>query len=321
MVFCANNPYPEIGVDMLRKAFLTIILFVVFGSDALAQSQFSPVITKMENSIFGIDYSSQSDEMRLKRLEENIYGTTSPKSVEQRVAKLSKDLSADLMGQEIKPKEDSFAEDESTPAEEIPKADKNINYPIVNQLENQIFKKEYKSMDINQRLANLEQNVFKKVYNDDLNTRVERLRTSLIPSSFAAPASEEESTFDYDDVLSQNTPDNDKYFYKNYNKNDSVLDEYQSSADVTVPLGALEKSVFRKSFPDDSVSSRLSRLEAQVLKSNFSQEDPQTRLDRLSSAQRAQKSAGKYDNNRFSQHMSTAMQLGALVLMVLACIL
>ena len=35
----------------------------------------------------------------------------------------------------------------------------------------------------------------------------------------------------------------------------------------------------------------------------------------------AEKSAGKYDSNKFSQNLATAMQIGTIILMVLACIL
>ncbi len=88
----------------------------------------------MEKSLFGVDYSSQNDVMRLKRLEEAVYGN-SFSIVSQRVNKLSEDLSADLIGQEIKPKRDTFAEEDDGYKEQIPKADSNISYPTVDNLE------------------------------------------------------------------------------------------------------------------------------------------------------------------------------------------
>lgn len=60
------------------------------------------------------------------------------------------------------------------------KADANVNYPIVDKLEDTTFNKEFKSLDINKRrLANLEQKTFNKTYDkDSLNDRVERLKGS-----------------------------------------------------------------------------------------------------------------------------------------------
>jgi len=107
----------------------------------------------------------------------------------------------------------------------------------------------------------------------------------------------------------------------NYNQNNSVLDSYNQDSDIVVPLGALEKKILRKSYPNDAVQTRLVRLETKVFQSTFTQDDEQTRLDRISSAYQAQKSSKKYDNNKFSQHMATAMQVGAFLLMILAVVL
>ena len=54
---------------------------------------------------------------------------------------------------------------------------------------------------------------------------------------------------------------------------------------------------------------------------NFTSDDNETRINRISSAYKAQKSAAKYDTNKFSQNITTAVQIGTLLLMVLACIL
>ena len=53
----------------------------------------------------------------------------------------------------------------------------------------------------------------------------------------------------------------------------------------------------------------------------FSNEDAQTRIKRLNSANKAKKSKPKYDSQKFSQHMSTAMEIGAMILMILAMVL
>jgi len=307
-----------------------IILLMFCGLSANAQGQFSPLISKMENSLFGINYDSQNDDVRLKRIEEVVYGQSSSKPVQQRVEKLRKDLAADVIGQEIKPKKDTFAEDDSVAREEVPKADSNVNYPMVNMLEDEVFHKEYKTTEINKRLSNLEQQSFHRVYSDDLNTRVDRLKAAILANSrVAGHNSDDSADSDYsqdsyqpNDLMSQNMPQPDDYFSTpNYNRQNSVLDGVPSSSSIQVPLSALEKSVLRKSFPDDPTSNRLSRLESKIFNTSFGQDDDETRLDRLSSAYRAQKSSKKYDSNKMSQHMSTAVQIGAMLLMVLAFVL
>jgi len=292
----------------------------------------------MEKSLFGLDYSNQADEARLKRIEEIVYGEQSASPVAQRVGKLSKDLSVDLMGQEIKPKADTFADEDGSSREGIPKADSNVNYPIVDKLEDQTFKKEYKTLDINKRLVNLEQKTFSKTYdNDSLNERVERLKTAILRQDYYADNSSGNSSDYSDDHLSSqsmsqnemadpNLPSQDDNFgTPDYNSQKSVLDDYKGGGNTTlrssIRLSSLEKSILKRSFPDDSVSDRLSRLENIVFNTSFDQDDTQTRVNRLSSAYQAQKSARKYDSNKMSQHVATAMQIGAMLLMVLAFVL
>lgn len=324
----------------MKKQFLAAFLIcmcVIWGGTSYAQSQFSPVIAKIENSLFGMAYNNQNDEARLSRIEQVVYGSASTKPVQQRVSKLSSDLSADLIGQEIKPKTDTFAEEEDEYKEVIPKADSNINYPVVNKLEDQVFNKEFKTLDINKRLSNLEQKTFNRVYNDDLNARVERLKGSIMHTSDNMIAEDDDGYSGFGsrptggasspyDSGNDNLPEDDiasqgNYYGPSYNTNNSVMDDYQSNNSIEIPLSALEKSVLKRSFPDDTVSNRLTRLEDNVFNSSFDQDDTETRLDRLSSAYRAKKTSKKYDSNKMSQRTSTAVQIGALLLMVLAFVL
>lgn len=318
-----------------------IFAFSLLGGRCFAVSQFSPSLTRMEKSLFGVDYSTQDDNARLKRIEEVVYGspTTSPSSVPQRVNKLTKDLAADLMGQEIKPKKDTFAEDEEGYKEAIPKADSSVNYPVVDGLERKVFNKDFKTTDINQRLASLEKNVFKKTYNDDLNSRVDRLKMAIQPEKVAqsydyddsddsAESGGASSLSDPTDVFGDNPPTQSWVSPKNripispsYNSQNSVLDEYDGDTDVEIPLAALERSVLKKSFPNDTVSNRLTRMELKVFSSSFADDDAQTRLDRIASAYQAQKTSKKYDGNKFAQHSAAAMQVGAILLMILAAII
>lgn len=329
----------------MKRLATVIVIFVIFwGLRVNAQSQYSAVLAKMENSLFGMDYPAQSDDARIKRIEETVYGSSSSSPLPQRVDKLSKDLSADLIGQEIKPKKDTFAEDDNNPQEQVPKADKNVNYPIVNNLEKEVFKQEFKDTEINQRLANLEQKVFKKTYNDDLNSRVERLKAAVMPESITTSAldDDDEIISKYNqrniDSLMDETAQFQDYNYErpddnkgnptgygasvpSYNRNNSVLDSYHSNSDTAIELSQLERVILKKSFPDDVISNRLIRLELKVFNSTFTDDDEQTRMDRIASAYQAKKSSKKYDSNKFAQHAATAMQVGAFLLMILAMVL
>ena len=79
--------------------------------------------------------------------------------------------------------------------------------------------------------------------------------------------------------------------------------------------------LYKTKYENEPMDKRLSRVEMSVFGTEFSQDSESERLMRLSSAINAQKSARKYDSNKFSQNMATAFQIGTLILMVLACIL
>lgn len=100
-----------------------------------------------------------------KKSMENLYCSNSKQSCE-----IKKDLAADLMGQEIEPKEDTFAEEEDSwvTAKEPAEAAK-MDYPVINELERHVFNKEFKDQNIKTRLSNLESKTFgkpmiKKIY-------------------------------------------------------------------------------------------------------------------------------------------------------------
>ena len=78
---------------------------------------------------------------------------------------------------------------------------------------------------------------------------------------------------------------------------------------------------YKTKYENQPTSERLTRIETSVFGTSFPNDSDSERIERLSSAIQAQKSARRYDSNRFNQNMATAFQIGTLILMVLACIL
>ena len=93
------------------------------------------------------------------------------------------------------------------------------------------------------------------------------------------------------------------------------------SMNVRYKLSLLEQRLLKNTFVDETNNDRLARLENVVFDTQFYNDDEHERLDRLETALKAKKSSPKYDSNKFQQGLSTAMQIGAMVLMVLAFIL
>lgn len=291
-------------------------------------------LDKIEKSLYGFTYPDDSDSARLNRIEEKVYGQKSSASEKARIARLKKDLNADLMGQEIEPKEDTFmSDDDYIVYEKEPAEASKMDYPAIDELEKQVFKKEFKNENIKTRLSKLEKETFKKTYeNDDLSTRVDRLKAKIRPQSFLANGMHQQENNFYtspadrmaqDYHLSQYGSPFD-FDYDSYNSSKNSIDDDNPPAFHSAKplnLSKIEKQIYHKKFENEPTSKRLTRIETTVFGTSFPNDNESERIQRLSSAIQAQKSAKKYDSNKFSQNVATAVQIGTLILMVLACIL
>lgn len=308
------------------KKFILFLSILLTVNCSFAASQYSSILDNIENSIYGFTYTTSDDLSRLSRIEESVYGQSKQnKSVQQRVSDLKKDMAADLIGQEISPKEDTFAEEQDKYKEEqiaeVPPAGANVDYPSINELEKQVFKKEFKNQDLNSRLANLEKQSFGKTFdNDPFSSRVERLQAKVKPKSFMNNSIAQSSNDYFDE---QPVPLDKNYNLDSYHSPDFDYDEYNSrpKSPQRINLASVEKSIFKRVFNNESNEARLSRLESTMFGTTFNSDSEQERINRVSSAYKAAKSASRYDSNKFSQNMGTAMQIGTIILMILACVL
>ena len=165
----------------MRK-FLTILLILIYT--AVYTPVFAAIttqtttISKIENDIYGFEYKNESAQNRVARLEKTIYGKASTGDINKRVKRLSGDISADVIGLEINPTEDTFAE-----ADKIA-ADSTVNYPVVDEIEKKLFNKTYKDRDFHTRIVTIEKKLFGKVYDvDDYSTRMDRIKAEVMPDA------------------------------------------------------------------------------------------------------------------------------------------
>lgn len=304
----------------MKKILLTLIFMNLLFAPCTFAASNTEILNKIENSLFGFEYNNEDETSRVNRIEENVYGTVSNGDINKRIAKLNKDLGAELYGQEIEPCEDTLAREEEE-KEVLSSEDPNIDYPVINELEKSVFNKEFKNMKVKDRLAQLEKKVFTKDYAaDDLSTRVDRLREQVRPQGLEQQLANAVDTYhtegyypppiDYDGMTIGGTSssyDSDSYSFP--------------MAGRKVNLSTVENALYHQNFKNEPMSNRLARLEQSMFGESFEEQDEKTRIGRISSAFNAQKSASKYDSNRFAQNMSTAMQIGTMILMILACIL
>ena len=338
----------------MRKIFISFLFIVIFANGAMATDKIASTLSRIENSLFGIEYSNQTNSKRLERIEEAVYGEAKSGNIKTRLDKLSKDAATNLMGQEISPKRDTFEEedyysDNQKLAQkgsnnlsqahqnknfdnyfEEEKAEPNIDYPVVNDLEEQVFGKTYKHLDLNTRLTKLEQHSLRKTYDDALSDRVERLKSKLAYNPTKNNL-QEESNYFADNTYGQfsnqwqNKYENDENYFSPQtvaqNNSEKYWDNEINDRDFRAKLNKLEKKVFKNSFSSDTTNNRLSGLEGTIFNTQFNNDSDNARLSRIASAVQAQKSAKKYDANSINQKIGSVLQIGLMVLMVVAMIL
>ena len=292
----------------MRKLLLILIMTImIIPATALNND----ILTKIENDIYGFDYSNDSSQNRVKRLEKTIYGKYQNGNLDNRIKRLSGDISADVIGLEIPASKDTFlAEEESE--------DSSVNYPIVDEIEKKLFNKTYNNRDFHTRIVTIEKKLFGKIYDiDDYSKRMDRIKKKIMPEALKF-----EENYDYEN--SRRFSDNKIYSEDLSGSRLSRFNMPFGQKKYTRPYtnyGDISAVDDKFSNNSNNLNDDLTQMEYDMFGTEFSNEDTQTRIRRLNSVNKAKKSASKYDSQKFSQHMSTAMEIGAMILMILAMVL
>ena len=287
---------------------ILIILLITLSLPSFAVN--NEEISKIETNLYGFDYSKDSMQNRVTRLEKTIYGKSSSGDLNKRVKKLSGDISADVIGLEIEPTKDTFLAEEN----ESEKADSSVRYPIVDEIEQKLFNTTYPNRDFHTRIVTIEKKLFGKIYDvEDYSSRMDRIKAKVLTETTIAKSETEYG---------------DGSYY-----NDKMINSMDlsgtSMSRFSMPFGQRKLMRPYSNYGDynehisdnPTLNDDLTQMEYDMFGTEFSNDTTQNRIKRLNSVQKAKKSARKYDSNKFSQHMSTAMEIGAMILMVLAMIL
>lgn len=323
----------------MRKAVL-LLFCILYMSISSVPSRGEDVLTaqidRIEKSYFGYDYPNEGNLTRLERLEKAVYGSVSTMNQTQRVQRLYRDLQTGT----TPPQTANVAQAQTADAqEELPPAEKDVKYPVVDKIEQKVLKKTYVNEDIYLRLSRLEKQVFKKESNTklSLSERVDNLRMSVLGNSALKDDSialdgydprssfQNESGADEDSDFSDSrynyyTPQNTRNRIASPSMGAAGLSRSSSSDPQSYDVEGLESSVLGKKFSGEPIDNRLARLENSVFQKTFN-DNEDARVQRLLAATTAQKTAGQYDNNKMMQRLNTGMQIGGVILMILAMIL
>ena len=295
----------------MKKIIIYLSLFIYLFSflpiEIYAASKPQAVeISKIETNLYGFEYLNEKLNTRVSRLEKTIYGKEFSGDVNKRLEKIIKDISAEQIGLEIEPTEDTFREDETI-------ADNTVNYPVLDEIEMKLFNTTYKNRDFHTRIVTIERKLFGKIYDaEDYSERMDRIKTEVMPERLAREkvfgydnSNDEISSIDLSGLNQSRFAGQMPYGQDNYTR------PYANYGDFTGGASDI----------NNNINDELAQLEYSTFGTEFSNEDTSTRIKRLNSANKAKKSSSKYDSAKFQQRMSTAMEIGAMLLMILAMVL
>lgn len=293
------------------KKILTILIFTTsiclsFSTTVLALGKLEQLeINKIENELYGFEYINDNYSERISRLEKYIYGKVSSGDIKQRLKRIAIDINAEQIGKQITPSEDTFEEVENI-------ADNTVNYPVVDEIEMKIFNKTYKNRDFHTRIVTIERKLFGKIYDvEDYSTRMDRIKAEVVPERLAR-----EKVFGYDNSDEINSID-----LSGLNNSRFSTKMPYGQENYTRPYVNYGDDINNAMYYDNNLDDELAEMEQNTFGTVFSNEDTQSRVRRLNSVQKAKQSSSKYDTNKFQQRMSTAMEIGAMLLMILAMVL
>ena len=279
---------------MKKIIFLIVILSTLTTINVEAKTEPSEVITSIETSMYGYNFNSESENARLERIEKHLYGEKKKGSIQARLKNIQDDMGYTIAKQQKKI--------ENKIAVQQLKEDSTVEYPMVDKLEEEVFKTTYKNENIYKRLERLETKIFNQTSNDSLNNRVDKLATVINPKK-QIKRQEENIANDLN----------------NYYRNNGL--EPVSNDSVPFQLATLEQNILKNDYMNDNISTRLSRLEKEMFSRTFPNDNDVVRLQRIMVAYDAKQDSYKYENNRKMQNMATASQIGGILLMILAMIL
>lgn len=170
----------------------------------------------------------------------------------------------------------------------VPAFSQDANETFINQVEQQLFSTQYKTENVSDRLARLEETIFGAPSPDEpVNIRVEKLKALLAPATESTQQPEvtnqelpNQNNISSDQISKQDRSINEYSDYTQDQSSNYVDPEDQEVEDYPV-LSYLENQVFNQSYKGEDITQRLSRLEQNVFNQVKTGESLSERIDGL----------------------------------------
>lgn len=314
----------------MKKICILVCTICVFSNSAISITSSSAKLSNIEKQLFGYEFQNNSENSRIDRIENYLYGKTSSNTLINRINKVSSDVG--IIPDNVSTatefsRNNKISNNKTKSLMTYEKEDSSVQYPIVDKIENRVFRRSYNGENIYARLDRLEKKVFTVTSNDNLSNRVNKLRLAVLDSNqnndIIADSTDSPSYPDLDDFENSRKIEQSKQNKINQSDSDFMYKSPSKSKNdyINMELTAAEENLFSQSFQQDSTGTRLDRLETKIFKRNFEKDVDSIRMQRISAATTAHKTSKSYDNNRLMKNLNTGVQIGSILFMILAMIL
>lgn len=266
-------PFNKI-MRLLQGALLTSALFISLQGISYAVDD----ITALEQSFFNRDYSFDTPDNRVARLEQFVIGKPQDGYYTERLAHLmtiALQNKVNLDSIPLDPDEDLGVDDNTisalkqqgvssySPSSNFPSSDSveplpeenspdATTYPLVTDMEHKLFHQGFENEPVNNRLARLEQAVFQQAAPQDvpLAFRVDKLTAKVLPNDPSVQQRRLEAQYVPSSAL------------RNFPQNSSQM----ASTDLAIygALNGIEIQVLGRPFSGEPLVQRISRLETRI---------------------------------------------------------
>ncbi len=309
----------------MKKLLAVCFILGVFSYEVFADDMKN--ISTVEKDLFGVEYVDENITQRLNRVENHLYGKTNSGTPTQRLNKI-----AETSGISFAPKK--TAEEKRIAQADVEKEDNSVSYPVIDIMEEKTFNKTFQGENVYKRVARLEEKAFGKSSEGELSERTDRLKAKLLAvkqdkitygNNYQPTSIPKQKSYQYQTKQPVYNYSGGLPPFSGYptgaaaNANSSNSYTY-SESDFEYALSAAENMIFGKPSNLTSTTDRLNKLEQKIFKKTFSG-DKIARLERVVSAASAKNANNMYKENKWDRYLTTGVQVGSILLMILAMIL
>jgi hypothetical protein len=278
-------------------------------------------IESIEKDLFGVEYKDEQIPARLGRIEKFVFGGEKKGTNQERIKRIT-----DATGLNLEKKK---TEEEKKIAEaNLIKEDKSVSYPIIDLMEERVFKKNYQGENVYKRVERLEEKTYGKISKGELSERTDKLKASILALNAKqekiATRNAEKASIPFNRSQNYAKYTNEETNFS-FGGKESISRTTGGAAniqeDFRYALASAETMILGRTNLSDTDEERLEKLERKVFNKSYTGGDNLTRLDRVVSAAHAQKTGKTYSESKMDRYISTGLQAGMIILMILAMIL